>query len=80
MVLDVGRDLGDVARREPQADRSDRLEAFRAALADPRRDRAGVLERRRRRELDVEGDERRPGRHQHRAGGRMELVRAEVRA
>ena len=80
VVLDVGRDLGDVARREPQADRSDRLEPFGTALADPRRDRARVLERRRRRQLDVEGDERRSGRNQHGAGGRMEPARPEVRA
>ena len=43
-----------------------------AALADRGGDRPCVLERRRRRQLDVERDQRRPGGDQHRAGGRVE--------
>ena len=49
-------------RRGPRAtgrSRGHRLESFGAALADQRGDRLGVLERRRRRELDVERDQRR---------------------
>ena len=80
VVLDVGRDLGDAARGAATARSRGPREPLGAALADARRDRPRVLERRRRRELDVEGDERRPGGDEHRAGGRMELARAEVRA
>ena len=50
------------------------------ALADQRRDRAGVLQRRGRRELDVEGDQRRPRGDERRAGGRVQPRRPEVGA
>ena len=72
MVLDVGRHLRDAAVLEPQADRADRRQPLRPAFADQRGDLARVLERRGRRELDVEGDQRRARRDEHGAGGRVQ--------
>ena len=60
-------------------DRAHAGQALGAALADERGDRARVVERRRRRELDVEGDERRAGADERRAAARVGLPRAEVR-
>ena len=53
-------------------------QALGAAFADQRGDRPGVLERRRRRQLDVEGDQWRASSHENRAGGRMQAARSEV--
>ena len=55
-------------------------QAVGAAFADQRGDRPGVVERRGRRQLDVEGDQWRASSHEDRAGGRMQAARSEVGA
>ena len=55
------------ARGQREAEGADAGQALLAALADRRGDPPRVVERRRRGELDVEGDERRAGGDEHRA-------------
>ena len=61
-----------------EAERADARQALGAALADERRDRPRVGQRGRRRQLQVEGDQRRARGDEHRAGGRVRSRRAEV--
>ena len=78
VVLDVRRDLDDVAARQVQPERAHAGQPLLPALADRGGDRARVVERRGRRELDVEGDQRRPRGDERRARGRVQLGRAVV--
>ena len=59
VVLDVRRDLDDVAALQVQPERAHAGQPLLPALADRGGDRARVVERRRRRELEVERDQRR---------------------
>ena len=61
VVFDVGGDLGQTGGGQPQPDGAELGQTLVAALSDVGRDLFGVLERRGRLELDVEGDQRRPG-------------------
>ena len=78
VVLDVGRDLSQPAVLEPQPDRSHPGQTLGSTLADQRGDRARILERRGRCELDVERDQRRSRGDQRRARGRVRARRAVV--
>ena len=79
MVLDVGRDLGDIAVLEPEADRAHAGEAVITALADLGRDPLGVATLGGGGcQLDVEGDERWPGRDEHGAGRGVKSAGPEV--
>jgi hypothetical protein len=90
--LDVGRDLGDggalgcgcgahgrPADSKLDADRAQARQPFGPALADPGGDPACVLHACRRRQLEVEGDQRLTRRDQRRAGAGMQPLRPEVR-
>ncbi len=79
VILDVRRDLGHVPVLEPQPDRADARETLRAALTDERGDPLRIVKGRRRRELDIERDERRPRTDEHGPGRRVQSWRPEVR-
>ena len=79
MVLDVRGHLGQTMLIEPQADGAQARMPLLAALANQRGDPPGVVERRRRRELDVERHQRRPSGDEDRTGGRVQPRRPEVR-
>src|SRR5215207_2054384 len=78
VVLDVGRDLDHGAARQPQPERAHSGQSLGAAGADQARDGARVVQRGRRGELEVEGDQRPARRHERRAGGRVQRARPVV--
>ena len=78
VVLDVGRDLDDALPLEAEPERAHAGQPLGPALADAGGDGAGVVERRGRRELEVEGDQRRAGGDERRPRRRVDGARAEV--